>query len=619
MEYKQHAEQKKTEKEEENKRSSGIQNEKNQTKKTEQKINRKNKNKDETISDDGSNVTEKTNTGEQLDKKSQADNIQNQIKEGKDQDKKSKFENNQQNTETQPPKEVPQRMSVFKIFVIFLVAYMSYGQIKPYFAEKNPELDHFVNDLKPGQTFDLVFILRDLKKRTDIPVFKQRQIVYQSQPAVLNFTLEIDRKKLEKNPERYRLETQILYNSKNLGHVKAVGCLSTITKKMQIKMKSGEYYNSVEKDNFGATEFHVFTRLYTHLIFDSNTYDFSEDEIVNYFYQLGPRRRTLPVNVTDNYFPATDCFNYWTLRRDKIPLSMFKDNTTIPIQVEFDMPSITKHMWAFKFYVAENTDMPYLNAVKMLEEFKTILSDNGFYYLVILFSVNFLHSLFSILSMKNSLSFFRSLKSTQGISMRKHYTDILFQAIIILYLIENDTSIVVIVMTGLEILMSVYIVCKMTKLEKTIDNRFPYYQFQKSKEEAECETDKYDREATTFLSKVFFPLLGVYYVYSFWTSQNISYYSFALKNLVAFIHAVGFINMTPQVYINYKLKSVEFMPWKAMVYQFLNTIVDDLFAFAVQMPTLQRISVFRDDLIFVIYMYQKWIYRKNIREEKKED
>jgi hypothetical protein len=36
-----------------------------------------------------------------------------------------------------------------------------------------------------------------------------------------------------------------------------------------------------------------------------------------------------------------------------------------------------------------------------------------------------------------------------------------------------------------------------------------------------------------------------------------------------------------------------------------NTIVDDLFAFVIKMPLLHRLSVFRDDLIFVIFLYQR--------------
>jgi hypothetical protein len=46
-----------------------------------------------------------------------------------------------------------------------------------------------------------------------------------------------------------------------------------------------------------------------------------------------------------------------------------------------------------------------------------------------------------------------------------------------------------------------------------------------------------------------------------------------------------------------------------MTYKFLNTIIDDLFAFVIKMPILHRLSVFRDDVIFCIFLYQRWIYR----------
>lgn len=64
-----------------------------------------------------------------------------------------------------------------------------------------------------------------------------------------------------------------------------------------------------------------------------------------------------------------------------------------------------------------------------------------------------------------------------------------------------------------------------------------------------------------------------------------------------------------QLYLNYKLKSVAHLPWRQMTYKFLNTIIDDLFAFVIKMPLLHRLSVFRDDVVFLIYLYQRWIYR----------
>lgn len=62
----------------------------------------------------------------------------------------------------------------------------------------------------------------------------------------------------------------------------------------------------------------------------------------------------------------------------------------------------------------------------------------------------------------------------------------------------------------------------------------------------------------------------------------------------------GFIMMCPQLFINYKLKSVAHLPWRQMTYKFLNTIIDDLFAFVIKMPTLHRLSVFRDGKIMIM-------------------
>lgn len=51
------------------------------------------------------------------------------------------------------------------------------------------------------------------------------------------------------------------------------------------------------------------------------------------------------------------------------------------------------------------------------------------------------------------------------------------------------------------------------------------------------------------------------------------------------------------------------MPGKALTYKFLNTFIDDLFAFTVKMPWLHRLSTFRDDVIFFIWLYQGWKYK----------
>ena len=52
--------------------------------------------------------------------------------------------------------------------------------------------------------------------------------------------------------------------------------------------------------------------------------------------------------------------------------------------------------------------------------------------------------------------------------------------------------------------------------------------------------------------------------------------------------------MTPQLFINYKLKSVAHLPWRMLTYKALNTFIDDIFAFVIKMPTMYRIGCFRD-------------------------
>lgn len=51
------------------------------------------------------------------------------------------------------------------------------------------------------------------------------------------------------------------------------------------------------------------------------------------------------------------------------------------------------------------------------------------------------------------------------------------------------------------------------------------------------------------------------------------------------------------------------MPGKALTYKFLNTFIDDLFAFTIKMPTLHRLATLRDDIIFFIWLYQSWKYK----------
>jgi Cleft lip and palate transmembrane protein 1 (CLPTM1) len=127
--------------------------------------------------------------------------------------------------------------------------------------------------------------------------------------------------------------------------------------------------------------------------------------------------------------------------------------------------------------------------------------------------------------------------------------------------------------------------------------------------ETEQKTKEYDEVAFKYLYMVAVPLLLAYAGYSLYYESHKSWYSFVIATLVGSVYAYGFLMMVPSLYINYRLKSVAHMPAKAMTYKFLNTFIDDLFAFTIKMPTLHRLATLRDDVIFFIYLYQSWKYK----------
>ena len=61
------------------------------------------------------------------------------------------------------------------------------------------------------------------------------------------------------------------------------------------------------------------------------------------------------------------------------------------------------------------------------------------------------------------------------------------------------------------------------------------------------------------------------------------WYSWVVGSLADAVYLFGFVMMTPQLFINYKLRSVAHLPWRVLMYKAFNTFIDD--AFALMVPT----------------------------------
>ena len=312
------------------------------------------------------------------------------------------------------------------------------------------------------------------------------------------------------------------------------------------------------------------------------------------------------------YWPHIWYNDFWNLREYLIPVNETLKEVTLYVSVE------TINTWKYALFTQVESSFSMQQSLGAMgdgesDDVKKIFLEGNPWLLTLTMCVSTLHSIFDMLAFKNDIGFWKNNKSMVGLSARTILINAGCQLIIFLYLLDNETSMVVLFSTGIGTLIEFWKVTKAMDVKivpgppgsllpwrVSIKDRASY---------SESRTAEYDATAMRYLSYALYPLVFGYAVYSLVYKPHKSWYSWVLNSLVGAVYMFGFILMCPQLYLNYKLKSVAHLPWRQMTYKFLNTIIDDLFAFIIKMPWLHRLSVFRDDLIFLIYVYQRWIYR----------
>lgn len=329
---------------------------------------------------------------------------------------------------------------------------------------------------------------------------------------------------------------------------------------------------------------------------------------------------------TGNYFPIVSFNEFWLLRDKFIPINETVEE--LPLNLELGPISLMK--WQLFLQIDQSFQI-HRSYGSMLEgeadELKRVFLEGNPYLLGITMIVSLLHSIFDFFAFKNDIQFWNKNKSMEGLSAKSVVVSFICQLIVFLYLLDNETSWMIIASSGVGCCIEFWKIGKAMHIEVDRSGRFPRLKF-RDHETYTSKTKEYDDMAMKYLSYVLFVLVGCSALYSLKYERHKSWYSWILSSLTSCVYMFGFIMMCPQLFINYKLKSVAHLPWRQMTYKFLNTIIDDLFAFVIKMPILHRLSVFRDDVIFLIYLYQRWIYpvdKKRVNEfgfggeEKKDD
>ncbi|KAI6176510.1 Cleft lip and palate transmembrane protein 1 [Aphelenchoides bicaudatus] len=321
---------------------------------------------------------------------------------------------------------------------------------------------------------------------------------------------------------------------------------------------------------------------------------------------------------TNKYYPVLFFNNYWNLGSEYFPIN----ETVKELNLTITYAPLSLFKW--QLYASQQNQAKWsqmLNAMGGEEEhdgddqdtIKQALLETNPYLLAVTVLVSLAHTVFEFLAFKNDIQFWKNRKSMEGLSVRSVLFNVFQSTIVFLYICDNDSSFVIKISIGVGLLIEMWKIPKCMNVEVIYDEKFlgifPKIRFSDKGSYVESSTKQYDELAFKYLSWLMFPLLVCYAIYSLMYDEQRGWYSFILSTAYGFLLTTGFIMMTPQLFINYKLKSVAHLPWRMLTYKFINTFIDDLFAFVIRMPTMYRIGCFRDDLIFIVYLYQRWAYR----------
>jgi len=330
--------------------------------------------------------------------------------------------------------------------------------------------------------------------------------------------------------------------------------------------------------------------------------------------------------VSDFLKEKSDAFLYLNViniaQQTLLPINETISN--LPLEIQYSPMEIDRFQWykqlELTFQIHKES---FGSSFNEIENFKSMFLETNPSLLYVTAVVSFFHLLFDFLAFKNDVSFWRKVRSFKGLSLRTLFINVCSQFIILLYLLENETSSLVIASLLIGLIIETWKIFRTFSFSTSFRYRFiPIIHLYSHQDYLVSSTNEFDRQAINALALLMMPAIVFYSIYSLIYYKHTGWYAWFLSSLVSMVYTFGFARMTPQLFINYKLKSVAHLPWRVFTYKAINTFIDDLFAFIIKMPTMHRLSCFRDDVIFLIYLYQRWIYpvdKSRTDEDPKKD
>ncbi|KAJ3188445.1 hypothetical protein HDU85_005596 [Gaertneriomyces sp. JEL0708] len=182
------------------------------------------------------------------------------------------------------------------------------------------------------------------------------------------------------------------------------------------------------------------------------------------------------------YFPVFYVNDFWLLSENLHPIN----STVKTLQLALSYTPIPwwKYQMYSQFDESFKMQQNVLGAAESdMDDVKRMFLETNPILLGVTMAVSLLHSAFDFLAFKNDIQFWRKRKDMEGLSFRTIILNVFFQTVTLLYLMDNETSWMIIISSGVGLLI------EMWKINKTV-----IVKGQVGEEEEEGENEEEEQE-----------------------------------------------------------------------------------------------------------------------------
>lgn len=312
-----------------------------------------------------------------------------------------------------------------------------------------------------------------------------------------------------------------------------------------------------------------------------------------------------------NYFlPYLETSQFWVLKEQYTKLKDIKANSTFEFEIVFEVPP--KRTLELTQAMIETYDTNPLMK-EGGEQIKYLLVKNSKEYLIFFFSTMILHIVLQMLAFKNDIQYWKNVKNYQGVSMTMIWWDFAAVIIQLQFCLVKEAPAMMIWLLCFQVISTVYRIGKV--YYRGLQFKFPFIQLE-APITYQGKTDTIERKVMKFLMMIMAPCFLIYFLYKAYQlepegSVGFELYQLLVSSAMNFVAATEFVRLTPQLYLNYQMKSVPAMPWRTLAYKFVDAIIDDIANYAMGSPTIVLLMHLNDDFAFLVLIYQRYLYRED--------